>query len=131
MPKYISEKYQLGIVTHFLREEGIEYTTEASIYSSQIDIIGLKRESTIAIELKSKDVTRGISQAERNCHLVDYSFLAMWEENISENTIDRISDSTIGLLSVGDKVQCLSPPTLCEANKYAKSRVKKCVLDDF
>lgn len=131
MSDYISEKYQLGIVAHFLREKGIKFTTEASIYSTRIDILGIQRDTTLAIELKSQDVGRGIRQAKRNCLLVNYSFLSMWANDITNETIDRVADSPIGLLSIDDGVKCLSPPTKCDSNVHAKRRARNSVFNDI
>jgi len=130
MSGYWTEKYQLGILAHFLKEKGIQYATEARLYSIPIDVLCLQRGRTIAIELKSRDVGRGLKQAERNCAFVDYSFLSVWEEHASETLIDRMEGTNIGLLSIGSNVKCLSPPKECNASRHAKRRAKDRVREN-
>lgn len=130
MSGYWSEKYQLGILAHFLKEKGIRYTTEARLYSIPIDVLGLQRGQTIAIEMKSRDIGRGLKQAERNRSLVDYSFLSVWEEHATETLVERMEGSKIGLLSVGSDVKCLSPPAECDASEHAKKRAEERVLEN-
>ncbi|SDM50600.1 hypothetical protein SAMN04487949_1891 [Halogranum gelatinilyticum] len=124
---YWSEKYQLGIVADYLREEGYQFATEARLYSIPIDIVALQGNTTVAVELKSRDFKRGINQAERNTSVVDFSYLSVWEENITDDLVSRIDDSPIGLLSVGTHVKCLSPPVRNDPSTHAKSRVQEYV----
>ncbi|GAB3676780.1 hypothetical protein [Halopiger thermotolerans] len=131
MGEYISEKYQLGIITPFLREEGWEFTTEAKLYAVRVDIVGFNGEDTIAIELKSKDFKRGRKQAERNCSFVDYSYLAMWKENIPKDAVERLEDSDIGLLEIDTEVKRLSPASESNPSDYAKTRVKDIIHDQI
>ncbi|WP_255170068.1 hypothetical protein [Natrononativus amylolyticus] len=107
---YIPEKYQLGIITDYLQSHDFEFATEKRIFSYPIDVLAVKRGTTVAIEMKSKNVTRGVEQAHRDASLVDYAFLAVWEHNISEPLIERVSDLPIGLMSVGDRIHVLSGP---------------------
>lgn len=127
---YWSEKYQLGILTDFLRKKGIQYITEASAYSVRMDLACVQRDTTFSIELKSRDFGRGISQAERNCTMVDYSFLSVYEEQVTENLVERVDSLPIGLLSVDNRVKCLSPPDKNKPSNYARSRVRELVLKD-
>jgi len=130
MGRYWSEKYQLGILTEFLKQKGIQYSTEATIYSLRVDLVGVQRDRTLAIEMKSKDFQRGIKQAERNQSFVDYSFLSMWEENIPQDAVSQLENSNIGLLSINSNVQCLSSPSICNSSDHAKDRVKQQVIED-
>lgn len=131
MSRYISEKYQLGIVLPYLEEKGYQYTTEADLYSIPVDIIGAKEDVTVAVELKSKDFTRGVEQAKRNLSFVDHSYLAMWEERIPERAEKKLNDSKIGLLSVNSDVECLSSPRQSSASEYARKRVLDRINDDI
>jgi len=127
---YWSEKYQLGILTDFLRQKNIQYITEASAYSVRMDLACVKRDTALSIELKSQDFGRGISQAERNCTMVDYSFLSVYDELVTENLIERVDSLPIGLLSVDNRVKCLSPPKRNDPSNYARSRVRELVLNN-
>lgn len=128
---YWTEKYQLGIVTDFLREKGIEYATEVPIYSKRIDVIGLQRNQILAIELKSQDFKQGIQQAERNSKLVDYSFLCVWSEGVTEHLIERVDKLDIGLFAVNNQVKCLSPPANNEPSPNAKAVVEDQLENEF
>lgn len=128
MNKYWSEKYQLGIITYYLREQNISYSTEVNLYSIPIDIIGTRDNMTYSIELKTRDFKRGINQAERNTSFVDYSYLSVWEEFVTDNLIDRVESSPIGLFAVGSEVKCLSTPKRNNPSNYVKSKVKERVV---
>lgn len=128
MNGYWSEKYQLGIVTHYLRERNISYSTEANLYSIPIDIIGTRNNTTYSIELKTRDFKRGINQAERNTSFVDYSYLSVWDEFVTDGLINRVETSPIGLFAVASGVKCLSTPKRNNPSNYAKSKVKERVV---
>lgn len=127
---YWPEKYQVGIVSHYLYEEGIDFVTEASLYSIPVDILGYDGDDTYAIELKTRDFSRGIRQAERNLLYTDYSYLSVWEENVTENLIERIDDSSVGLLSIAENTECLSLPRRNTPSQHARKRVIEKVLND-
>lgn len=126
--EYWSEKYQLGILTHYLRDQEIDYKTEANLYSIPIDIIGVRRDTTISIEMKTRDFKHGIEQAERNTSFVDFSYLSVWDEFVTDGLIQRVQTSPIGLFSVGDRVKCLSSPTRNHPSSYVKAKVKEQVV---
>jgi hypothetical protein len=127
---YWPEKYQLGIVKEYLHEKGVDYTTEATLYSIPVDILGFDGNDTYAIELKTQDFGRGIRQAQRNTSFTDYSYMAVWEENISEKLLDRMEELDIGLLSVGVGVKCLSSPIQNQPNNHAREIVIERVSDN-
>ena len=107
---YVPEKYQLGIVTDFLDAHEIEYTTEAEVFCYPLDLVAVKRETTIAIELKSRNVSRGVEQALRNSDYVDYSYLSVWEQKITDDLVDQFDDLPIGLIGVDQGVRVYSGP---------------------
>ncbi len=121
--QYVPEKYQLGVVTDFLKQKGISFSTEHRIYCYPIDIVGVQRNTTIAIELKSKDFKRGIEQARRNAAFVDYSFLSVWSSNITPNLHSRVEGLDIGLIGVNSGVKFLSAPSKTPKQLYAKDRI--------
>lgn len=119
--QYIPEKYQLGIVADYLRERGMTYTTEAQVFHYPIDILAVDDKQTVAIELKSRNVSRGIEQALRDADLVERSYLAVWDNRVTEQLIDDINEQPIGLLGVDEDVTMYSeaePTTkqLCSDN---------------
>lgn len=122
---YWTEKYQLGIITDFLRSKGMKYSTEVPMYSKRIDIIALQRDRVIAIEMKTRDFKRGISQAKRNTSLADYSYLSVWSEYVTEDLISRVDELDIGLFSISDNVQCLSSPRANNPNRHARSTLRE------
>jgi hypothetical protein len=126
---YWPEKYQLGIITHYLRDENISYVVEPTLFSIPIDVLGARNGEAYAIELKTKDFKRGIEQAERNTSFVDYSYLAVYKERVTEDLISRLDDSPAGLFSVGEHVECLSPPSRNTPSKHARASVLDCVTN--
>lgn len=125
--QYVPEKYQLGIVTDFLSELGIDYATEQSIFNYPIDVLCANSEETMAIELKSRNIGKGIDQALRNADYVDFSFLAVWEEDVSETLIERVSDLPIGLLAVGESINIVSCPDKTGQQLYSNAKVNRLV----
>lgn len=121
--QYIPEKYQLGILTAFLDDLGVQYATEQSIFSYPIDVLCVNGEETMAIEMKSRNIGKGIDQALRNADYVDFSFLAIWEEDLTETLIDRVSDLPIGLLAVGEGVTIASGPDKTAQQLYSNAEV--------
>jgi hypothetical protein len=127
---YTPEKYQLGIVTEYLSKHDITYTTEGEVFCYPIDILAVKRGSTIAIELKSRNVGSGIEQAQRNTDYVDYSFLSLWDDDITESVLKRVCDLDIGLLGVGETVTVYSGPSQTGQELCKRSSVIETILDD-
>lgn len=127
---YVPEKYQLGIVVDYLSQHDITYTTEGEVFCYPIDILGLKRNSTIAIELKSRNIGRGIEQATRNADFVDYSFLSVWNTNVTTDLIDQVSDLNIGLIGVDESVQIYSGPHQTDKQLCSRSSVIEVITDD-
>ncbi|WP_123619198.1 hypothetical protein [Halorubrum sp. CSM-61] len=117
---YVPEKYQLGILTHFLDQQDIEYVTEGRIFCYPIDILAINGDSTMAIELKSGKIVRGIEQASRNTDFVDHSFLAVWEEDIDSDLVEEVSNLSIGLMGIGNSVELISLP--CKTGKQLCSK---------
>lgn len=125
--QYVPEKYQLGILASFLDDLGVQYATEKSIFSYPIDILCVNGDETMAIEMKSRNLGKGIDQALRNADYVDFSFLAVWEDNVSENLVERVSDLPIGLLAVGESVTIESGPDKTGQQLYSNGKVVELV----
>ncbi|WP_440009173.1 hypothetical protein [Halomicrococcus sp. SG-WS-1] len=128
--QYVPEKYQLGILADYLRNEGYEYATEKRVFSYPIDILAIKDEETVAIEMKSKNVGRGVEQAHRDASLVDHAYLAVWDEQISDSLIESVEELPIGLISVGERAEIVvesgdNPQQLCE-----KENIIELVIND-
>lgn len=107
---FIPEKYQLGILTDHLKTNDFEYTTEGRIFCYPIDILCARNETTVAIEMKSQKVNRGIEQAWRNADFVDFSYLAVWEERITDALVNNVDETPVGLLAVSESVKQVCPP---------------------
>ncbi|QOS10420.1 uncharacterized protein HfgLR_01335 [Haloferax gibbonsii] len=108
---YVPEKYQLGLLTDYLNSHGFEYVTEGRVFCYPIDILCARQETTVAIEMKSGKLSRGIEQAWRNSDFVDFSYLAVWEDRINESLLEAVSDKPIGLFAVDDEVKQISSPS--------------------
>lgn len=122
---YTPEKYQLGVITDFLESQGINYITEGRVFCYPIDLLAEHEGRTIAIELKAKNIGRGIEQAQRNADFADHSFLSVWESNITDQLLDEVSDLPIGLIGVDSDVQIYSTPSikskrLCDGERILK-----------
>ncbi|WP_092700599.1 hypothetical protein [Halovenus aranensis] len=127
---YTPEKYQLGIVADYLKNNQVTYTTEGEIFCYPIDILGVKRGTTIAIELKSRDIKRGVEQAQRNSDFVDYSFLSIWNDRVSDELISEIEDLNIGLIGIEEDVTVYSGPENSGQELCKRSSVIETILDD-
>lgn len=127
---YWPEKYQLGFVREYLQEKNIEHVTEPLLFSIPIDVLGVRDDDVFAVELKTKDFKRGIKQADRNRSFVDYSYLSVWEERVTNDLLERLEDTPIGLLAVGDSVKCLSTARRNNPSAHAQVRAMERVIDD-
>lgn len=108
---YVPEKYQLGLLTDYLNSHGFDYVTEGRVFCYPIDILCTRQETTVAIEMKSGKLSRGVEQAWRNSDFVDFSYLAVWEDRITESLLEAVSNKPIGLLAVDDEVKQVSSPS--------------------
>ena len=108
---YIPEKYQLGLLTDYLNSHGFDYVTEGRVFCYPIDLLCARQETTVAIEMKSGKLSRGVEQAWRNSDFVDFSYLAVWEDRINESLLETVSDKPIGLLAVDNEVTQISSPS--------------------
>jgi hypothetical protein len=109
-PSYLPEKYQLGVLLAYLRRHEFRYATEAQVAEFPLDILAGKRDISLIIEMKSGNSKRGMVQARRNAKFAEYSFLSVWEDNVTEQLLQRVADTPVGLISVSDRVSFLSPP---------------------
>ena len=131
---YLPEKYQLGILTDYLNSHEFDYITEGRVFCYPIDLLCVRGKTTVAIEMKSGKVSRGIEQAWRNSDFVDFSYLAVWSEQITDSLLDDVSETPVGLLSINSSVKQVSNPQstskqLCSKDSII-STVKKDVRDD-
>ena len=108
---YVPEKYQLGLLTDYLDSYGFDYVTEGRVFCYPIDILCARQKTTVAIEMKSGDLNRGVEQAWRNSDFVDFSYLAVWENRITESLLEAVSNKPIGLLAVDNEVKQVSSPS--------------------
>ena len=127
---YWPEKYQLGFVRKYLHEKEVEFVTEPYLFSIPIDILGVRDGEVFAVELKTKNFKKGIAQADRNRSFADYSYLSVWEKRVTEGLISRIEEKEVGLLSIGERVKCLSPPNKNQPSDHAKIRAMEEVIDN-
>lgn len=128
--QYVPEKYQLGIIADFLKQHNIKFITEGQVFCYPIDILCTKGETTIAIEMKSKNVSRGIEQARRDADFVDYAFLAVWDHQITDELIQSVEDLPIGLMSVGERVNVVSGPSKTAQQLYRSDDIVELVNQD-
>lgn len=127
---YIPEKYQLGILTDYLDTHGFDYTTEGRVFCYPIDLLCARRETTIAVEMKSAKVKRGIEQAWRNSDFVDFSYLAVWEERITDSLIKSVEDTPVGLFAVSEGVEQICTPQKTGEQLCSRDNVFTLIRDD-
>ncbi|MFC4540798.1 hypothetical protein ACFO5R_02505 [Halosolutus amylolyticus] len=127
---YIPEKYQLGILTDHLKTHGFEYTTEGRIFCYPIDILCARGETTVAIEMKADKVSRGIDQAWRNTDFVDFSYLAVWEERVTDSLIERVEETPVGLYAISEDVEQVSTPQKTGEQLCSRSVVFSSIEDN-
>lgn len=127
---YIPEKYQLGILTNYLRSHRFDYVTEGRVFCYPIDLLCVRDETTVAIEMKSGKVSRGIEQAWRNSDFVDFSYLAVWSDQVTDSLLNDVSDKPIGLLSVDSEVEQVSAPRSTPEQLCSKDNIISTVRED-
>ena len=126
---FLLEKYQLGILTDHLKTHGFEYTTEGRVFCYPIDILAARDNTTVAIEMKAEKVSRGVEQALRNSDFVDFSYLAVWEERITDSLIDTVANTPVGLFSVAESISQCSPPRKTAQQLCSREQVFSSVED--
>jgi len=127
MGHYKPEKYQIGALKQFFNKKGFEYIFEANMYSIPIDVLCKKGDTVMAIELKSRNSKRGIEQALRNLYFADYSFISVWEDNITSALIERVENEPIGLIAIGHDVKFISPPSKNDVEKYPRNKAEQVI----
>ena len=127
---YVPEKYQLGLLTDYLKSHDFDYVTEGRVFCYPIDILCARLNTTVAIEMKSGKLSRGIEQAWRNSDFVDFSFLAVWENRINESLLESVSDKPIGLLAVDEEVKQISPPSKTAIQLCSRDTILSTVRED-
>ena len=128
---YISEKYQLGALIPYLKNRFDDFVTEANVYSIPIDIVAINDGVVTSIELKSRDHNRGIAQAERNTAYSDYSYISVWEDQVSEHLEEKLEGSPVGLIAVDEEAMIIQEAKELEPNQHAKEVTMKVFKDDF
>lgn len=125
--RYVPEKYQLGVVVDWLIRNDIVYTTEGVVFSHPIDVLGTKYGSTVAVELKSRNIGKGIEQARRNCDYVDFSYLSVWEEDVTPTLVDRVEETPVGLLGIADEISLHSPATQTDKELCSRETIRETI----
>ena len=127
---YIPEKYQLGLLTDYLNSHGFDYVTEGRVFCYPIDILCVRQKTTVAIEMKSGKLSRGVEQAQRNSDFVDFSYLAVWEDRINESLLEAVSDEPIGLLAVDNGVKQISSPSKTAEQLCSRGNILSTIRED-
>lgn len=117
---YISEKYQRGPLLPYLRNTYQKFVFEGRSYSIPIDILAVDGDELVAIELKSRNHKRGLAQAKRNTAFADYSYLSVWEDQVTDFLLERVNETEIGLIAVDQEVNILKESSKLDPNKFAK-----------
>lgn len=128
---YLPEKYQLGILTDYLDTHGFKYTTEGRVFCYPIDLLCARKGATVAIEMKSGKVKRGIEQAWRNSDFVDFSYLAVWEELITDSLIETVEDTPVGLFAISESVEQICSPRKTAEQLCSRDVVFSSIQDDI
>lgn len=127
--KYISEKYLYMMFQHYLESEPVDYWAEVSVYSIPIDVLAIESGDVLTYEFKTKDFKRGLAQANRNLAFSDYSHLIVWNSRVTDALIERVDETPIGLISVGDDIVQESPPQRNNPNHHAKQHAISQVIE--
>lgn len=87
-----------------LIEEGLVVLSDSGSYSTSYTLPGASSENIVAIEAKVRDWKSGIRQALRYKEYADYSYLAIYEDNIASclKNIEIFKNLGIGLIGVSD-----------------------------
>jgi len=95
------------------------------IRGSRPDVVISKNGKIAMVEVKGNkgNVNLGIEQALHFKNSVDYSYLALTKESITNDLLVSCKNLGIGLLSIGEKIETLVEPRPSNALKSVKDRI--------
>jgi hypothetical protein len=99
----------------------------AGAYSPRQGRMVPKLLEVVAVELKLSDAAGALRQAKTNRHHCDWSFVAMPAERIEKmrkQTVESFASAGVGLLSVGDDVREILPPSQGSGLAPGRNQVK-------
>ena len=104
MAKRVSERRLVDVLIHHVRSEHAA-AREVGHYEKRIDVALLRRDTdeVWAIEAKTANWLRAISQAIVNLCAADRSYIAVFAGNVHRVDVDMLDAYGIGLISVGTK----------------------------
>lgn len=104
MKRRVGERRLVDVLVSHLRKSG-EVAREVSHYEKRIDLVVIPDGTgeLLAIEAKTKDWSRALSQAIVNLATADRSYVAMHAEFVHRVPVAELKAVGIGLISVGSK----------------------------
>lgn len=103
MSAAVTERRLVDVLVRHMRTGGI-VRREVRHYEKYIDIVVLRDQDSVeTIEAKTSDWRRAMQQATVNLAIADYSYIAIWSENLHRVPIEELRKQGIGLFAVGAK----------------------------
>ena len=79
--------------------------SDLSTGRKKIDMVVVKNQSIIAIEVKINNWRKVLQQAYTNLYSFDYSYVALWHKTIPNIDVDLFKKLGIGVLKVGNSCE--------------------------
>lgn len=105
--------------------ESVAWRTEVRSHGrARTDVCVVAEDVLIGIEVKRTDWRRAISQAVLNRFCVDRSYVAFWNERVSDEAVSEAQRWGIGVLGVSrDTVQLREPASLGRPDPTVRARM--------
>ena len=99
----------------------------------RIDLVVLKNQELISIEVKISNWKKVLQQAYSNLYVFDYSYVALWHKTIPNVDIDIFKTLGIGILQVNGSCQEIlkakkSKLVIPRCKNYARKALEACRL---
>jgi hypothetical protein len=104
MLRRVSERRIVDVLVSYLRKQHL-VAREVPHYEKRIDVAALPfgSDEVVAIEAKTKDWLRAVSQAIVNLAAAERSYIAIHTGAVSSVSLELLEQHRIGLISVGTK----------------------------
>lgn len=117
----------LGKVGEYFQNRGWEVRKEVKVRGRVADIVAIKDEKMAAVEVKGTggDVQKGIMQALHHKGAVNFSYLTIHRQNLTNSVESTCKNLGIGLLVVDDRVEEVGAPEFSEALSSVRKHILK------
>ena len=127
------ELYRAIIDTGPFAKNQIHYEIPIGDWSTsrkKIDLVVVKKQTIISIEVKISNWRKALQQAYVNLYSFDYSYVALWHKTVPNVDVNIFKNLGIGILKVDDSCEEIvkakkSKLVILSGKNYAKNRCKQ------